>query len=333
MAVEETKDIQYQFINKIKSVIPVNENLVQCIADLLNLSNDSAYRRIRCEKLFDINEVNILCKTFKIKFDEEVEKNANSVTFDFKLLDHNKQNFRLWLSNILNNLKIISARPENSIIYSADDVPIWHHFNDELLIKFKLFYWLKTILADKDYVESNFDETLIDEDLVQMSKDISYYYNQTSSIEIWTEDTFNSTLKQVEYFWGSGFFKSKEVALKICETIENEINILQKMAATSSKLTSGKENFKLYHSEVMVGNNSIVANIGGNKVSYVSYNTFNMMTTTNSLFVNEAEEWLKNLIKKSNLISGISEKQRNQFFKKLFSKLEKLRDLIKSEDL
>jgi hypothetical protein len=57
------------------------------------------------------------------------------------------------------------------------------------------------------------------------------------------------------------------------------------------------------------------------------------MTTTNSLFVNEAEEWLKNLIKKSNLISGISEKQRNQFFKKLFSKLEKLRDLIKIEDL
>jgi hypothetical protein len=165
-----------------------------------------------------------------------------------------------------------------------------------------------------------------------MSKDISYYYNQTSSIEIWTEDTFNSTLKQVEYFWGSGFFKSKEVALKICEAIENEINILQKMATTSSKLSSGKENFKLYHSEVMVGNNSIVANIGGNKVSYVSYNTFNMMTTTNSLFVNEAEEWLKNLIKKSNLISGISEKQRNQFFKKLFSKLEKLRDLIKSEE-
>jgi hypothetical protein len=78
----------------------------------------------------------------------------------------------------------------------------------------------------------------------------------------------------------------------------------------------------------MVGNNSIVANIGNTKVSYVSYNTFNMMTTTNTLFVNEAEEWLKNLIKKSILISGVGEKQRNQFFKKLTIKLENMQSKI-----
>jgi hypothetical protein len=78
----------------------------------------------------------------------------------------------------------------------------------------------------------------------------------------------------------------------------------------------------------MVGNNSIIANIGETKISYVSYNTFNMMTTTNSLFVNEAEEWLKNLIKKSILISGVGEKQRNQYFKKLGLKLENTRNKI-----
>lgn len=321
--------IQLQLINKIKAVIPPNENLVQCIADLLNLSNDSAYRRIRCDKLFDINEVSILCKTFKIKFDEEIQTNSNNATFDFKLLENNKENFKVWLNSILNNLKTISSRPDNSIIYSADDVPIWHHFMDDLLTKFKLFYWLKTILADKDFIDKNFDENLIDKDLVHMAKDISYYYNQTNSIEIWTEDSFNSTLKQVEYFWESGFFETKEKALAVCDSIENEINNLQKMASNCSKSESKKDSFAMYHSEIMVGNNSIVANIGGNKVSYVSFNTFNLMTTTNSIFVNEAEAWLKNLIKKSILISGISEKQRNQFFKKLLLKLDRLREIIK----
>jgi hypothetical protein len=53
-----------------------------------------------------------------------------------------------------------------------------------------------------------------------------------------------------------------------------------------------------------------------------------MMTTTNTLFVNEAEEWLKNLIKKSIQISGVGEKQRNQYFKKLYDKLENTRNKI-----
>lgn len=332
MMKEETKSIQEQFIGKLKAAIPSNENLVQSIADTLNLSTDSAYRRIRCEKLFDIDEVAILCKTYKVRFDDEVNLLTNNANFSFNLLENSKDKFRQWLQSILENLKQISSRPENTIIYSADDVPIWHHFNDENLLKFKIFYWLKTILADPDFVDKTFDYELINSDLVQMAKEISFYYNQTTSIEIWTEDTFNSTLKQVEYFWGSGFFKSKEVALQICDAIENEIDILNKMASTSSKLSSGKENFKLYQSEVMVGNNSIVATIGQTKISYVSYNTFNMMTTTNEKFVNEAEQWLKNLIKKSILISGVGEKQRNQFFRKLTQRLDRLKLEIKSED-
>jgi len=325
---EATKNIQDQFINKIKSVIPANENVVQSIADVLNLSVDSTYRRIRGEKLFNIEEVAILCKTFKIKFDNEIELFHNKATFDFTLLEHNKVNFKNWLANILNNLKMISSRPENTILYSADDVPIWHHFTDDLLLKFKLFYWLKTILEDADFVNKNFEPESIDPELIHMAKEISNYYNQTTSVEIWTEDSFNSTLKQIEYFWESGFFKNKKEALALCNSIRNEMETLQKMCVSNSKIENGRSNFTMYQSEVMVGNNSIVANIGDTKISYVSYNTFNMMTTTNTLFVNEAEEWLKNLIKKSILISGVGEKQRNQFFKKLTDKLEKMQTQI-----
>ena len=177
-------------------------------------------------------------------------------------------------------------------------------------------------------MNKNFEPDLIDPELVQMAKDISKFYNPTTSVEIWTEDSFNSTLKQVEYFWESGFFKSKKEALALCNSIRNEIEILLQMCVNSSKVDNGRTNFTMYQSEVMVGNNSIVANIGNTKVSYVSYNTFNMMTTTNTLFVNEAEEWLKNLIKKSILISGVGEKQRNQFFKKLTNKLENMQSKI-----
>ncbi|MES2656304.1 MAG: hypothetical protein V4620_11985 [Bacteroidota bacterium] len=329
MSSEQTKNIQNSFIEKIKAAIPQNENLVQSIADVLNISVDSAYRRIRGEKLFNINEVALLCSTLKINFDSNINANSNQAYFNFNNLEHDKTKFKNWLNAILDNLKQISARPENSIIYSADDVPIWHHFNDDLLIRFKLFYWLKTILCDADFIDKKFDTQLIPEELVTIAKEVSHYYNQTTSTEIWTEDTFNSTLKQVEYFWDSGFFNTQKDAFDVCSSIKNEITLLQKMCEKSSKLENGKENFTMYCSEVMVGNNSIVAQIGSTKLSYVSYNTFNMMITANASFVNEAEEWLKNLMKKSILISGISEKQRNQFFNKIHQKIDKLEQSIK----
>lgn len=329
MSSEQTKNIQNSFIEKIKAAIPQNENLVQSIADILNVSVDSAYRRIRGEKLFNINEVALLCSALKINFDSNINANSNQAYFNFNNLERDKTKFKNWLTTILDNLKQISARPENNIIYSADDVPIWHHFNDDLLTRFKLFYWLKTILCDADFIDKKFNAQLIPEELVTIAKEVSLYYNQTTSTEIWTEDTFNSTLKQVEYFWDSGFFSTQKDAFNICSSIKNEITILQKMCERSSKLDNGKENFTMYCSEVMVGNNSIVAQIGLTKLSYVSYNTFNMMTTANTSFVNEAEEWLRNLMKKSILISGISEKQRNRFFNKIYQKIDKLEQSIK----
>ncbi len=332
MTEESTKNIQQLFLERIKETIPAHENLVQSIADILDISIDSAYRRIRGEKLFNINEVAMLCATYKVNFDNNIAINGNQASFNFTNLEHNKDKFKEWLGNILGNLKQISARPENSIIYSADDVPIWHHFHDDLLIRFKIFYWLKTILADVDFRDKKFEPHLISEELVHIAKEISNYYNQTTSTEIWTEDTFNSTLKQVEYFWDSGFFYTQAEAIAVCNAIYAEMEMLQNVCEKSSKLTNGKENFTMYYSEVMVGNNSIIAQIGSTKLSYVSYNTFNMMITSNASFVNEAEEWLKNLIKKSILISGVSEKQRNQFFRKIKAKVDKLKQSILAED-
>lgn len=325
---ESSKKIQESFISRIKASVAQNVSLVEEMADLLEMSNDSAYRRIRGETLLSITEIARLSTYFKVPFDNDVNHLGNKVTFDYKRLDHNKENFRFWLESLRNDVKRISSRPENTILYAADDVPIWHHFSEESLIAFKLFYWLKTILCDKDYVDESFDEAMIPKELIETAKELLSYYDQTNSSEIWTEDTLNSTLKQVEYFWESGFFKSKEDALKICKCIENEMTTLKKKAAASSKVPNGRENFKMYRSEVMVGNNSVLVNIAGTKLAYVSYNTFNVITTTNTEFVQETEDWLVNLTKKSILISGVSEKQRNQFFKILFDKIETLRSKI-----
>lgn len=162
-------------------------------------------------------------------------------------------------------------------------------------------------------------------------------YTQIPSIEIWSDDTVNSTAKQIEFYWDAGFFSNKEDALLICDQLSLTLERIKKQAELNSKLDrdnkpiSTENNYTLYHSDVMIGNNCILVKMGDAKATYISYHTFNVMLTTNANYSHETDLWLKNLIRKSNLISGVAEKQRYQYFKRIENMMKKLRDKIEND--
>jgi len=326
------KNIQLAFMTKVKTAIPANVSFVDELADLLKTSNDSAYRRIRGETLLSIDEITAICSYFKVSLETAAQPDSETVTFNYRILNGRSEDFKNWLATLLDNVKRISASG-GSVMYAADDVPVWHHFFRDDFASFKVFYWLKSILNAPEFENKPFDKDLIDPDLVIKARELLSEYNKLNSTEIWTEDTLNSTLKQIEYYWESGFFTDRATALLMCDCVEEEVTILRRNAERCSKLEGENgatiENFSFYQSEIMVGNNSILANIGETKIAYVSNNTFNFMTTMDRSFVNENETWLRNLLRKSILISGVNEKQRNKFFTTLKHKIDGLRATIK----
>lgn len=72
----------------------------------------------------------------------------------------------------------------------------------------------------------------------------------------------------------------------------------------------------------MLGTNCIYVKMGDTRYSYISFNTMNSLTTNNPEFCEETEHWIKNLERKSTLISGIAEKQRYQFFNVLYKHID-----------
>jgi hypothetical protein len=62
----ETESAQQLFFKHIKSLLPQHISLADTIADVLNISNDSAYRRIRGETQISLEEIKKLCEKFKI---------------------------------------------------------------------------------------------------------------------------------------------------------------------------------------------------------------------------------------------------------------------------
>jgi hypothetical protein len=326
----QAKDIQLAFLDRVKSVLPRNLSLAEELSELLGTSIDSTYRRMRGDTLLSIDEIAKICGYFKVSLDSTASAViSNTVTFKYLSIGESEDNFKLWLSILLGDVIKISQSKDSNIIYAADDVPIWHHFYNDKLTAFKIFYWLKSIMNTPTYRDLKFNINHIHPNYLQQARELLAYYDKTNSTEIWSEDTLNSTLKQIEYFWESGFFESKEDAKEICDLVEESIRVLQRKCENGSKTKDGKDkNFKFYHCEVMIGNNSILVFMDGQKLAYVSNNTFNMMSTSTPEFVCENERWLQNLSRKSILISGVSEKQRNQYFMVLYNKIEKLKKLI-----
>jgi len=337
MAKKTEESAQMVLMQRLKDSLPSNISLVDELADLLNVSNDSAYRRMRGETALSIEDIAAICKHFKLSFDAFLNSHDNGlVTFSYHQLNSHVNSFKEYLLNIRNDLDKMMQFDDAQIIYAAEDIPVFHNFHFRELTAFKTFYWNKSILNSKGFEDNKFDKSFVSDELIEIAMEILDRYSKIPSIEIWSDDTVNSTVKQIEFYWDAGIFENKEDALLICDQLSQVLDRIKKQAELNVKFdrenkpVSAENNYALYHSDVMIGTNCILVNTGGVKATYISYHTFNVMLTTNANYSNETDLWLKNLIRKSNLISGVAEKQRYQYFKRAEGLMKKLRDKIEN---
>lgn len=328
---------QVQFLKNIEDILPISISFVHELCDLLEISQDSAYRRLRGETTLSFEEILKICRHYNISFDSYSSVNPNSVTFSYDKLGKDKAGFLAYLKNLKNNIQMIKNAPNCEIIYAARDIPIFQNYCYPMFSAFKMFYYMKSIMNVTEFETEPFDPALVPEEYLNLALEIYKAYLEVPSIEIWTDQSIYSTLKQIEFYWEAGLFKSKEDALKVCEELGQQISDIQRNAAHSSKYSFDqnpveKNNYRFYNSDVEIANNTVLVKLGDMKMVFHSHHTFYIMSTSNKHYIEETALWLDNIMKKSTLISGVAEKQRYQFFKKINKGLQKLQERI-SEDL
>ena len=324
-------EIQKQFLQKIEDLIPKETSLVFELSELLGLSTDSVYRRMRGETLMTIDEIIKICNNYNVSFDAFSKAETGLVTFRYSDPQPTFASFIEYLTRMYNDLVRIASFPESKIVYAAEDIPIFYHYGFSEIASFKFFYWLKSVSNLPELQAAQYDPALLDPEIKQIAEKIFGLYIRIPSVEIWTENTVIGAVKQIEYYWDSGFFKNSEDALKVCGSLEAEITNISKMAEMSSKEMNEKENYQLYHSDVEIANNCVLVDLGNHKAVYLGHLTFYTLSTSNLIYGNKTAEWLETLIKKSTLISGVSEKQRIRFFKKAFRSIEDLKEKIRKD--
>lgn len=326
---EKQDDIQIRLIGMIRDQLPGHVSMVDEVADLLQISNDSAYRRIRGEKALSLHEVKKLAGKFQISLDDLIGNPSNSVTFRTNLLEENSFSFVDWLKQVLYFARETCKVADAEVMFILNELNIYHIVEVPEVCAFKLFFWRKSNLDFPGFRDLKFSVHRKEDEVLELAAEISRYYVKINTIEFTTEESLNSILKQVVYYSEAGYFESPEDALILCDKLHELVDHQQKQAALGFKFSNngkppaGEEgNFRLFHNDLFLVDNTTLVKACDTRATYLTNNAINLLVSYDREYFEYNYAWGRNLLSKSIPISGTAEKERNRFFRVLHGKID-----------
>ncbi|PWT77911.1 MAG: hypothetical protein C5B59_02785 [Bacteroidetes bacterium] len=324
----EQPDVQQLFFQHIKNNLPRHLSLVDEVAELLNISTDSAYRRIRGEKMMSFDEIRTLCKQFNISLDQFFFLTSQSLIFTGKNADSSDFSLEMHLRSILAELVYINSFERKEMIVSNKDVTIFHYFNYNELAAFKFFFWMKTLLQVPLFGRKLFDVDEMTQSLQNLGHQIIEEYNKINSQEIWNVENIHTIIYQIEYYKETKMFASPQDIINLYECVEKMVNHIEKQAElgykfdVNGKYPPEKASYKMFVNEFVLGDNSFFAVLNDTKIVHINHSVLNFITTKDTRFVEYTYQHLQNIIRKSTLISDVGEKDRKRFFDRMREKIQ-----------
>ena len=319
----EPTGVQVSFFQHLKSHLPPHLSLVDEIADLLSISNDSAYRRLRGEKPISFEELQKICVHYRVSLDQFLHLQNDSFIFSGKLATSSDSFYEEWLTKLLQDLSFMNTFEQKHLYYITKDIPFITYFQFHELASFKSFFWMKSILNYDGLKGKKFSLKTDTSKFEETYRKIVSLYNQIPATEVWNTESVNTTIRQIEFYRESNVFESPSDAFLLYGKLEELITHIEVQAETGKKFTVGENprpnaaGFNMFNNEVVIGDNTCLADLGKIKMTYLNHSVINFITTRDERFNNYIYEAIMNLIHKSTQISVVGEKDRSRFFNRL----------------
>ncbi len=327
MTKNNKEDIQVTLFQDAKNICHDKASFVEDISDLLCVSTDAAYRRIRGEKRISIDEFVTICLKYNISPNRYFNNNTKDVPFVFtKMTTDIFHEYSKYMEALLSNFELLINSENPEIITLANDIPIFHLLNYPQLGIFKVYSW--AIGSGK--FEGNFEEFIerLDDtlDINNVYSQLFNKYNQIPSVEIWTRQTIDPIIRLIDYYYQSGNIKSADMALSLCNDLLKLIESLKLQCNSSIKNECTQ--FLFYLSDMEIDNTFIMLKNDANITCILKLYTIKSMNTRDKVFCDETLSWITNMIRNSTLISGTSQKDSFRFFNSMIQRVNFLIERI-----
>lgn len=328
----ETNQLQQELFSYLKTQLPPHLSLVDELGDLLSLSPDSVYRRIRGEKPITLNELKRICEKYNLSIDQMLKLDNETVLFQAPGLVNKSTSFLEYMKEMRAQFQFFSSHKNKELHYLCKDAPFWYFYLFPHLAAFKTFFWSKTInnypeFHNKKFSYSEFPFT----ECFNVGQEILRLHNDMVTVELWNLESINSTINQILYYKESEFFKSDEDMFLVIDSLHQLFNHLELQAEKGLKFMPGasevsyKATHQFYVNDLILGNNTILLLLEGQRVSMITYSVFNYLITRDVRFSEKSFETFNTLLSRSQLISGTGERDRFRFFNATREKINKLK--------
>lgn len=189
---------------------------------------------------------------------------------------------------------------------------------------------MKTILNYPECSRMSFEDNELGGVLGNVGVEIVKTYTQIPAAEIWSVETINSTIRQIEYYREAGVFLRKSSLELLYDQLSALLSHVQDQAEYGEKFMlnsrpgSGPK-FQLYFNDAYLGHNTIMTETDGLEAVFINHGVLNLMMTHDKAFCANTRRYFENTMKKSALISSVNDKERNRFFRGMQQKIARIR--------
>ena len=325
---------QNELLDLWKASLPDSKEAAKTLCETLNVSLDSAYRRLRGDTALSFDEGVILLEQAGLSNNALAGGRSNHIAFHRGgAIDSTARLEEVYRTN-QQHIEMVREN-RGTMIYMAKDVPIFYNFLFTNVGAFKSYVWGRSLYNFAERAGDVFSEEDSPRNLLDAGKHMALAYQKTSSVEFWTDSTISSILKQLKYYYEMGAIKSRGLAHRILDDVRGQVDLVFEQAKLGQKINPvTKEpipdtSFKLHYHELLVMDNSVLGIAGDHKIYFAPYSGLNYLSTQDQNYCGEIYGWVQNQMDNSILLSQNSSKERVIFHRRLHQQIDSLNEYVK----
>lgn len=327
-------DIQILLFDMIRDQIERGVSVADIVGDVLDISSDAAYRRLRGKTRLTIDEVVSLCSYFDISVNHALRlKLKDNASFDYKSADlTNIEEYYSFIEKLSVIFVNLAKSPTKEITTLAHNIPLYRLVNFPELSFFYLYTWNQNV---------NTEHITYDQFVRSINtKRIMYYHARIAEsvkriplTEIWAQDIFTSLQNLIDYYFDLGRFENKEIPLTLCNQILSLADNTKRWTRNNGINFKGQITpYHLYESTLKLTPNFSVVRNGNTIWGLIHLFRIQSLYTISERFGLDMDAFLKNIMVDSLYVNGASLQDRHQIFYKIRVGLEELIRKIQTDD-
>ncbi|MDR3058559.1 MAG: helix-turn-helix domain-containing protein [Prevotella sp.] len=303
-------ELRRKITAKILAKIPSYLNPVDFLYDVLGISKESIYRRIKGEVSFTLEDLIKISSRLFISLDEIVYTSLNNEPGQQPILFQSQsdklfnpqQTFLDFLSAYIHNLDKTSKAKKLEVMVAANRLMILTAVNFDYLFKFYYYRWIhQTQLKPLDF---SLSDIVLSDSLLAKQRKLKTYKRSGNHTYILDIYFLRNTIREIQYYYDRQLISDSEILL-LQNDLYKFIDVMEYIIKQGDQI-EGYTNY-IYLSSTQIDSSGLYSKYDDKEAInlWISYGI--NIRSTNARMCKTYLSWFNSLKKYSTLISGCNE--------------------------